>query len=99
LGSWLGGVGITTCEWFFSSSIIGCVGQFGEFFIRYIAFLIRWYVEWWLFHFFWNILGQNPPCCDVRFVSSGIGGALHVSWILLEIFVIRRSNFVHVVCH
>jgi hypothetical protein len=49
--------------------------------------------------FFWSFFGKNPPCCDVRSVSSGIGGALHVSWILSEIFVIMRSNFVHDVCH
>ena len=34
LGSWFGGDGMTTWVWFFSSSIIGCVGQFGEFFMR-----------------------------------------------------------------
>ena len=32
-------------------------------------------------------------------MRSGRGGALHVSWILSEIFCMIWSNFVHVVCH
>ena len=35
----------------------------------------------------------------MRVVRSGRGGALHVSWILSDIFCIKWSNFVHVVCH
>ena len=32
-------------------------------------------------------------------MRSGRGGALHVSWILSEIFCIKWSNIVHVVSH
>ena len=32
-------------------------------------------------------------------MRSGRGGALHVSWILSEIFCVRWSNIVHVVSH
>ena len=32
-------------------------------------------------------------------MRSGRGGALHVSWILSEIFCIKWSNIIHVVCH
>ena len=35
----------------------------------------------------------------MRFVSSGRGVALHVSWILSDIFCIKWSDFIHVVCH
>ena len=56
-------------------------------------------MERWFFHFFWIFLGRNPPCCDVRLVGVGRGGALHVSCIFSEIFCINCSNFVHVVCH
>jgi hypothetical protein len=52
-----------------------------------------------IFPFFWSFLGRKPPCCDVWFVRSGRGGALHVSCILSEIFCIRWSNIVHVVSH
>ena len=34
LGFWVGGGGIATWVWFFISSIIGYVVQFGEFFMR-----------------------------------------------------------------
>ena len=49
--------------------------------------------------FFWSFLGRKPPCCDVRFVRSGRGGALHVSWILSESFCTRSSSFMHDDCH
>ena len=38
----LGGGGMVVWVWFASSAIIGCVCQVGEFFVRYIVFLIRW---------------------------------------------------------
>ena len=46
-----------------------------------------------------SFLGRKPPCCAVRFVRSGRGGALHVFWIFSEMFCIRWSNIVHVVNH
>ena len=40
--SWAGGGGIVAYVWFASIPIMGCVRQFMEFLVRYIAFLIKW---------------------------------------------------------
>ena len=47
-----GGGGMLIYVWFINSSIIGCICQFGLFFIVYMAFLRRWYVVSCFFYFF-----------------------------------------------
>ena len=37
----VGGLGICICRWLCISFIIGCVCQFGSFFVMYIVFFIR----------------------------------------------------------
>ena len=50
-------------------------------------------------HIFCSFLGNKPPCCDALLVSVGIGVALHVFSIVLDIFGIMWSICVHIDCH
>jgi hypothetical protein len=52
-----------------------------------MAFLVEWYIVSSFFHCFYDFLGKNPPCLAVKFVSVGIGGALHVISMVEEMFV------------
>ena len=63
------------------------------------CFLIRWYVLICFFHGFCSFLGKKPPCCDVLFVSVGIGAVLHVFSMVSDIFCMMWSNCEHVDCH
>ena len=94
-----GSGGILICVWFINSSIIGCICQFGLFFIVYMAFLRRWYVVSCFFHFLKSFLDRKPPCCVILLVNVGISGALHVSCMSSDIFCIIWSILVHAVCH
>ena len=51
------------------------------------------------FHGLANYRGKKPPCWVVRFVSCGIGAALHVSSKVCEIFLIILSSLLHAYCH
>ena len=46
-----------------------------------------------------NLRGRKPPCWAVRVVSSGIGGALHVSSMFCVIFLIMLSSVSHAYFH
>ena len=86
-------------EWLFISFIIGWFRQFIMLFVIYIVFLIRWYVLICFFHGFCSFLGKKPPCCDVLFVSVGIGAILHVFSMVSDIFCMMWSNCEHADCH
>ena len=77
-----------TCLCCLSSSIIGCVCQCVLCFTMYYVFLIRWYVDRCFFHCICIFLGKKLLCCDVRFVSVGIGGALQVFVFCVTFFVL-----------
>ena len=51
------------------------------------------------FHGLANLRGKKPSCWAVRFVSCGIGDALHVSFMFCEIFLIMMLSESHAFCH
>ena len=95
----MSGSGICTCWWFCILFSIGCVCQFGSFFVMYMVFLVRWYVARCFFHGLASLRGKKPPWWAVRLVSCGIGAALHVSSMVCEIFLFMMSNDSHAFCH
>ena len=68
-------------------------------FVICIVFLIRWYVLICFFHGSCSFLGKKPPCCDVLFVSVGIGVVLHMLSMVSDIFWMMWSNCKHGDCH
>ena len=81
-----GGGGMLIWIWLFNSCIIGCVRQFLVLFVMYIPFLIRWYVLIFFFHIFCSFLGKKSSCCDALLASVGMGVALHVFFVVFNIF-------------
>ena len=74
--------------------------QFLVLFVKYITFLIRWYVLICFFQvFFCSFFGKKSPCCDVLLVSVGMGAALHVFSTVLDTFCMIWSICEHVECH
>ena len=65
----------------------------------YIVFLIRLYVARCFFHDLASLRGKKRPCWAVRFVSCGVGAALHVSSLFCEIFLFMVSSESHAYCH
>jgi hypothetical protein len=94
-----GGFGIFVYWWFCKFVIMLWVLQLLFRMMIFIAFLMMWYVDSSFFHCFWSFMGKNPPCLDACSVSVGIGGAVHVSSIILEILFTMSSICVHTCCH
>jgi hypothetical protein len=61
----------------------------------FMAFLMVWYVDSSFFHCFWSFRGRYPPCLDVWLVSVGIGGAVHVSSMVFDMFSTIWSICLH----
>jgi hypothetical protein len=54
--------------------------------VSFLVFLMMWYVNNSFFYGFWSFLGRKPPCLDVWYVSVGMGGVVHVSSIIFDMF-------------
>ena len=78
---------------------MGYVCQFEFFLAMYMVFLKRWYVSRCFFHSLASFRGRKPPCCDVLLVRVGIGAALQVLSMVIEIFSTMLSNAIHASCH
>ena len=78
---------------------MGCVCQFEFFLAMYMVFLKRWYVSRCFFHSLASFRGRKPLCCDVLLVRVGIGAALQVLSMVIEIFSTMLSNAIHASCH
>ena len=65
----------------------------------YIILRIRWYVDRFSCHCFWDFFGRYLPCLAIWLGSMGIGGALHVSRTVEVILLVSVSNELQASCH
>jgi hypothetical protein len=65
----------------------------------FMVFLMMWYVDSSFFHYFWSFRGRYLPYLDVSLVSVGTGGAVHVSFMVFDMFSTILSIYSHTYCH